>query len=103
MSKESISLSGFQHFTTLRIYLIIGDIVSFIIQRMYKNLEANVLDSILDPYFTDEYLDTLEVSLPIFNKSKFKYGHFLINLLKNMIFIFLTYVVYLIVKKYKKN
>ena len=96
-----VTLSAFSQFTVLRIYLIIGDIVSFLIKRIYNNLEDNIINTTIDPYFSDKYLDSLEITLPIFTKSKIRYGHFLINLIKNLIFIFITFLIYLIVKKLK--
>ncbi len=98
-------VKDFGQFTSLQIFLVIADIFSFIFAKFYDNIKTNILDPILDPYFPEDRLNNMKIHLPIFIKSEIYYGRFLFNLFKNIIFLYLIFVLYKYVRKYrnKKN
>ena len=87
-------VNTFNKFTTVEIFLILSDIISFIFQNIYKTIKKYVLDPVFDPYLPKEKLDEMTFTLPFFNKSEIKYGHLLIEISKQFLLIYLTYIIY---------
>lgn len=96
-------VNTFNKFASLEVFLVLSDIFSFVFQNIYKTIKKYILDPMIDPYFPDEKLDKMIIKLPILNKSEIKYGYFFIDMIKNVALIYLTYIVYKCVRKYKNQ
>jgi len=94
-------LNSVSRFTSIEIFIILSDIISYVFQNIYKTIKKYILDPIIDPYFPKEKLDNMKYNLPIFNKSQIHYGNLFVDMIKHIVLILLTYQIYRLVKKYK--
>ena len=86
---------SFESFVGLRSFLIMGDLMFHLLTLLYKNIEENILDPILNPYIPDNFL----VFHPT-NKITLNVGKFLVNFSKTAILAYLTFQIFIWTEPY---
>lgn len=86
---------SFESFVGLRSFLIMGDIMFHLLTLLYKNIQENILDPILDPYVPKDFLvfhPTEKITLNL--------GKFLVNFTKTATLAYLTFNIFIWTEPY---
>lgn len=86
---------SFDTFVGLRSFLIVGDLMFYLLSQVYKNIEENLLDPLLDPYIPKNFL-----VFKMNDKVELNIGKFLVNLLKTGILALLTFEIFKFTEPY---
>ena len=86
---------SFETFVGLRSFLIMGDLMFHLLTLVYKNIQENLLDPIMDPYVPEDFLvfhPTEKITLNV--------GKFLVNFTKTALLAFLTFKIFIYTEPY---
>lgn len=86
---------SFESFLGLRAFMITGDLMFHLLTLVYKNIQENLLDPILDPYVPENFLvyrPTKKITLNV--------GKFLVDFSKTIILAYLTFKIFIWTEPY---